>query len=111
MNWRPLRRPAPTPTRPERPPAASEPGEGAAVKPSETVVSPSAGWPCWLGERAGALGVEEGLVFFFSPSDLQAKVAPGQRLRLGGWSRPAASRGRPMGWKVFRVTDGAATCG
>ncbi|MEC8851246.1 MAG: cytochrome c maturation protein CcmE, partial [Pseudomonadota bacterium] len=28
---------------------------------------------------------EENLVFFFSPSDLQAKeVAPGQRLRLGG---------------------------
>ncbi|MGB1006116.1 MAG: cytochrome c maturation protein CcmE [Thalassobaculaceae bacterium] len=54
---------------------------------------------------------EENLVFFFSPSDLQAKeVAPGQRLRLGGLVETGSVARAADGVGVsFRVTDGAAS--
>ncbi|MEC8846871.1 MAG: cytochrome c maturation protein CcmE [Pseudomonadota bacterium] len=54
---------------------------------------------------------EENLVFFFSPSDLQAKeVAPGQRLRLGGLVETGSVARATDGVGVsFRVTDGATT--
>ena len=54
---------------------------------------------------------EENLVFFFSPSDLQAKeVAPGQRLRLGGLVESGSVARATDGVRFsFRVTDGAAS--
>ena len=54
---------------------------------------------------------EENLVFFFSPSDLQAKeVAPGQRLRLGGLVETGSVARATDGVGVsFRVTDGAGS--
>jgi cytochrome c-type biogenesis protein CcmE len=52
---------------------------------------------------------QDSLVFFYSPSDLQAKGAPGERsFRLGGLVENAslvrAGDGRSV---TFRVTDGA----
>lgn len=54
---------------------------------------------------------EENLVFFFSPSDLQAKeVAPDQRLRLGGLVETGSVARAADGVGVsFRVTDGAVS--
>lgn len=52
---------------------------------------------------------QDSLVFFYSPSDLQAKGPPGDRsFRLGGLVEPASLARSGDGRTVeFRVTDGA----
>ncbi len=71
-----------------------------------------------LGLAVGLLGgatalmlaaFQDSLVFFYSPSDLQAKGAPGERsFRLGGLVEDASVARSGDGRTVaFRVTDGA----
>ncbi|MGQ0532541.1 MAG: cytochrome c maturation protein CcmE [Caulobacteraceae bacterium] len=51
-------------------------------------------------------GLRDSVVYFFSPSELAEKAAPGQRVRLGGLVVEGTLR-REAGVNTFAVTDGA----
>jgi cytochrome c-type biogenesis protein CcmE len=52
-------------------------------------------------------GFKDSIVYFYGPSEIAQKAAPGQHVRLGGLVAMGSVRQSPDGELLFSVTDGA----